>query len=321
MNSESAAIDRPIAPAIPLPVLIIFRGVGQVFFQGNSLSGFLFVLGIALSSPLMAIGIFIGSVIGAGVAWVRNYDRTELESGIFGFNSALVGCATLFLFRPGILTIALMIVGCIIAAVVTRMARLKVPFPTYTAPFVVVTWGVYLSGQALNLNPNPGASPVVPNLGSSFFVEAVTHGVGQVMFQASLWTGLFFLLGVAVSDRWHALLVFAGSAVGMHVALYHFTLGADAIDPERLITRTSFEVIQLGLYGYNATLAPVAIYLWKRSLVAPLLAMLLTVPLTELVPRLGLPALTAPFVLATWLVLALNWLENKWLAGSPSRIT
>ena len=28
---------------------------------------------------------------------------------------------------------------------------------------------------------------------------------------------------------------------------------------------------------------------------------------------LGLPALTAPFVLATWIVLALGWLESKYL--------
>jgi urea transporter len=42
------------------------------------------------------------------------------------------------------------------------------------------------------------------------------------------------------------------------------------------------------------------------------------VPLTELIPLAGLPALTAPFVLATWLVLALGWLESKWLKGRAS---
>ena len=42
-----------------------------------------------------------------------------------------------------------------------------------------------------------------------------------------------------------------------------------------------------------------------------MLGILLSVPLTELMPLLGLPALTAPFVLATWLVLLLGWLESK----------
>ena len=35
-------------------------------------------------------------------------------------------------------------------------------------------------------------------------VEAALHGVGQVMFQASLLTGVLFLVGIAVSDRRHA---------------------------------------------------------------------------------------------------------------------
>ena len=77
------------------------------------------------------------------------------------------------------------------------------------------------------------------------------------------------------------------------------------------------EVAALGLYGYNATLAAVALFLWRRSLIPPLLGILISVPLTEYFPMLGLPALTAPFVLATWLVLALGWLEAR-LFGPPA---
>jgi nitrilase len=42
------------------------------------------------------------------------------------------------------------------------------------------------------------------------------------------------------------------------------------------------------LYGYNATLAAIALFLWRRSLIAPLLGVLLSVPLTEYFPILGL---------------------------------
>ncbi len=76
----------------------------------------------------------------------------------------------------------------------------------------------------------------------------------------------------------------------------------------------------MGLYGYNATLAAVALFLWRRSFIAPLLGILLSVPLTELIPLVGLPALTAPFVLATWLVLAFGWLERR-LLGKSSTIS
>jgi urea transporter len=43
----------------------------------------------------------------------------------------------------------------------------------------------------------------------------------------------------------------------------------------------------------------------------PLLGILLSVPLTELVPMLGLPSLSAPNVLATWLVLLLGFVEER----------
>ena len=71
------------------------------------------------------------------------------------------------------------------------------------------------------------------------------------------------------------------------------------------------ENVALGLYGYNATLVAVALFLQKRTVILPLLGAVLSVPITDLVPMLGLPALTAPFVLATWLVIALRCARRK----------
>ena len=35
---------------------------------------------------------------------------------MYGFNSALVGIATLFFFRPGVVSVGLLVVGCVVAA-------------------------------------------------------------------------------------------------------------------------------------------------------------------------------------------------------------
>ncbi len=104
--------------------------------------------------------------------------------------------------------------------------------------------------------------------------------------------------------------------VGSHLV----TAAVRVLDPESLVDRSLLENVALGLYGYNATLAAVALFLWRRSLIYPILGILLSVPLTKLFPVIGLPALTAPFVLATWIVLALGWLEGKLFRGleSPS---
>ena len=147
---------------------------------------------------------------------------------------------------------------------------------------------------------------------------AVANGVGQVMFQASIWTALLFLVGIAdqrlASTRcW----VLAGSVVGMLVGSYHRDGRVEEPSTPRGSSIAAWlENVALGLYGYNATLAAVALFLWRRSLIPPLLGMLLSVLLTDLFPLLGLPALTAPFVLATWLVLALGWARDEVLPGA-----
>lgn len=318
MGTNDGGQPAPAGVAVPLPMLIVFRGIGQVFFQENALTGALFALGIALSLPGQAGGLLLGAVIGVATAAGLKFDKGELAAGIYGFNAALVGIATLFFFEPGAASIALLVVGSVVATVLTRLMRAYIPFPTYTTPFIVTTWGVFFLGKALGAVPVTSTTPLLANPALPFTVEATAHGIGQVMFQGSLWTGVLFLVGIAINDRRHAGLVLAGAVVGMLVAWHHTTETTRALDPERLIDRSLFDNIALGLYGYNATLAAVALHLWRRSLIAPLLGMMLSVPLTELVPLLGIPALTAPFVLATWAVLALGWLESKYLGDKPA---
>jgi len=302
---------------VPQPLRSVLRGVGQVFFQENALTGACFLVGIALSSPIMAVGGAVGASIGTAVARLLKFADVEVSSGIYGFNSTLVGIATLFFFRPGVMSSLLLLVGCLAATVLTWLARRHVPFPTYTAPFIVTTWVLFFLGKALSVSPVEPGGP----LEGAGVIQAVAHGVSQVMFQASLWTGLLFLVGIALSNWEHAVWVLVGSIVGMLVGSYHATAAARVLDPESLVERGLLDNVALGLYGYNATLAAVALLLWRRSLIPPLLGMLLSVLLTDLVPMLGLPALTAPFVLVTWLVLALGWLDRRLVrepAATPS---
>lgn len=318
-SEQPASSPQPGPPLLFL--LVLLRGIGQVFFQENALSGALFLAGIAVSSPLMALGAIVGAAIGPATAWLLTFDRGEWSAGIYGFNSTLVGIATLFFFQPGAASIGLLLVGCVVATVLTRLMRGHVPFPTYTTPFILTTWAVFFLGPSLGATRAESVEILVPAMGVGPAFEATAHGIGQVMFQASLWTGLLFLGGIAVNDQTHASWVLVGSVAGMLVAGYHLDAAERALDPERLVMRDQFENVALGLYGYNATLAAIALFLWRRSVIPPLLGIVLSVPLTELVPRLGLPALTAPFVLATWLVLSLGWLEAKLFQQTQSAVS
>ena len=121
-------------------------------------------------------------------------------------------------------------------------------------------------------------------------------GEAEIMFGSSTITGLLFLVGIALSNRKHALLTLLGTVVGTGFAFYHN-------DPAN--------TIRLGIYGYNAALAAVGIYLWRESLLLAILAPVISVPMTELFPKaLGLPALTAPFVAACWFVIAVGGLDR-----------
>src|SRR6478672_11004749 len=100
---------------IPEPLRSGLRGIGQVFFQENALTGACFILGIAVSSPSMATGAVVGSAIGTATAWLLKFDKGELSAGIYRFNATLMGIATLFFFRPGAASIALLAGGCVVA--------------------------------------------------------------------------------------------------------------------------------------------------------------------------------------------------------------
>ncbi len=317
VEGESAGLLGRITTAeasVPEPLRSILRGIGQVFFQENAVSGGLFVLGIFLGSPLMALGAVVGSALGYATGRVARFNRGDLAAGIHGFNPALVGIATFFFFGFGLQSLVLLAVGCVASTFVTFAMRRFLPFPTYTTPFIVVTWVLHAVGNGLGVAAAGGNLGLVPDPPLPFVVAASAHGVSQVMFQGSLWTALLFLAGIAAGNRGHAAWVLLGSIMGMLLASHNMTEATRSIDPEALVDRPLHENIALGLYGYNATLVPVALFLWRRAIVAPLLGIVLTVPIAELVPRLGVPALTAPFVIATWVVLALGKIESKFLS-------
>ncbi len=94
MANESVE-NKPQPVWTPVNFLrIVLRGLGQVMFQGHAGTGLLFLIGIAVASPLMMVGAVIGMIIGPIVAFLAGFDRQEIEKGIHGFNPSLVGIAT-----------------------------------------------------------------------------------------------------------------------------------------------------------------------------------------------------------------------------------
>ncbi len=256
--------------------------------QPSAFSGLLFLAGVWAASGLMAFGGVCGSV--AGVAAARWFAAAEddVRQGAYGFNGALVGIALLFFLSPGKLVYLLVVAGGVLSSALMRgMLRWGHVLPPLTAPFVLSAWIMlavaWVSGLPAASWAGEGAA-----LGS---VGAVLRGLGQVMFQGSWLSGLLFATGLALHSHKAMVWALIGSGVGLVAA--------------RLL---GFQepLAVAGVFGFNAALAGVALAGKPGARMAlPLAGALLTVPIIRGFQLAGLPALTAPFVLATWLMLAL----------------
>lgn len=276
-------------------VRIVLRGIGQVLFQDNAATGLLFLIGIVIESPWMAVGALMGAIIGPVTAALAGFNKEEIRDGIFGFNSVLLGTASLFYLQPWPLTWAFVVVGSIAAAFVTNLMRRHLSFSTFTAPFVVTTWILILVIHAIAGHPIDVVFPPASDAPVGF-LNIVLRGTAEIMFGANMLTGLCFIVGLAISNRMHALLALLGSLLGTILSFYHHNAIAN---------------INLGIYGYNAALVAIGVYLWRPSILISLLAAAITVPLTEYFPssQLGIPALTSPFVVAAWIVFLIGQIE------------
>jgi urea transporter len=269
-------------------------GVGQIMFQDSSITGLFFLLGIAVASPITALGGLVGAIIGTLCALVFRFNRKDIEDGLYGFNASLVGLAILFRFQPSPSVFGLILIGSIAATLLTYLMRTRIPFPTYTAPFIIVTWVVYFIASQIH------AAAVVAaghpeNLTEGNFAFAVLTGVSEVMFQANILTGALFLTGILLCSPRMAGWAVVGSMVGLLAGIAEHAPG---------------NTLGEGLYGYNGALAAMAMALYRPSLLLPIVAASLSAPITDRFPQLGVATLTAPFVLSCWFVIAIDHLDR-----------
>lgn len=287
----------------------VLRGISQVMLQNNSYTGMLFLLGISLHSGLQALGVFIGALISTLTALALGVDKAEIHTGLQGFNGALVGLALLIFLQPTSLTWLTLVLAAAFSTLVTlAFKRLLASWqlPAFTAPFVLVSWCLFLSNARFGRLESTQLLPTA-GLPSSTWVEGVVtwqvllegtfNGIGQVFFQGSFVAGLVFLFALVINSRLSALLALVGSLTGVLVA---WLWGASA------------EAIQVGAFGFNGVLVGIALAVfWQtftwRDVLLTTLALLITpfvyAALSAALEPLGMPALTLAFVLVTWLTL------------------
>ncbi len=270
------------------------RCFGQVMLQGNAITGLLFLLGIGLSSPIMLLGSIVATVSGLFMAQRCTFDSSGIELGLYGFNAALVGIAVFYFLSLSLTSLLFVIVGGFFSTLLTHLLRTRlVSLPALTTPFVVTTWLILLYADYLGLSTIVVSSPaVVDSISFVDYFLATMRGLAQVMLQDSWLCGVIFLCALAFNSAKAAIWALTGSAIGGLVAIaFSF----------------SQEMVVLGIYGFNSCLVALALAVsYPQKYWLLMIAILVSVLLTRVFEEVSLPALTAPFILTTWLMMIFN---------------
>lgn len=286
------------------------KGISQVILIENAISGLIILAAITMADYSLGIIALISAMIGTFIGYAGLKDKSAAIKGLFGYNSVLTGLA-LLLFLEGSQRWVYAILGAAVAALVTAaIMHILINFglPTLTFPYIIFTWSFLFASfhlRAVKLSPTVEPQDITSlNLSqkeeSIEWLHGLVGGIGQVYFVEYFMSGLLILLAVFWSSWRLGLYTITGTVIGWLTA---FFLGAE------------INMMNSGLYGFNAVLTIIAVSAVLSSaqrksvnILMGIIAAVLTVPVaagfnTWLYPY-GLPALTMPFVLVTWVVIA-----------------
>lgn len=273
-------------------LLILGRGIGQVMFQNNALSGLLMLIGIFLNSWQMGLLAVSGNIISTLTARISGYDCDDIKNGLYGFNGTLVGIAVGVFMLLTVSSLMLMAIASCASTYIARFFNMQRMLPGFTTLFILSVW--MLLGLCSWLMPDMllVSDTETPASSSINYLQCFSMGIGQVMFQGNMMTGLFFLAGILVNSRNTAVYTILGALLPLLLATL---LGVDS------------EALNMGLMGYNGVLCALALggKSWMSCIWAAC-SVLLSVVLQIVGMNWGIITLTAPFVLSVWLTMGIK---------------
>jgi len=290
------------------------RGIGQVIFANNPVSGLLIVLAMTIQSSWLGLLALLGTVAATGTAMLLNQiplgspeaNRGMIQNGIFGLNGTLVGAATAFFGAFGngswnvVWLAAVMVLSALSALAMQtvgvwfasrfRVAPLGIPFTIVMMTFFVL---IAIAPQSLFDLGSPPAPFPEGAIDGSRLLQSLPVSMAQTYFSSNLTSVVLVILAIAICTP-------IGAFVGLLGCAMYLLAG--------LVLQAKPDEIYLGLWGYNAVLTAIAIggtfYTPTRFSIAlaALGAFLASVLRWVFVPwfsAVGLPILAVPFVIVT----------------------
>jgi len=265
------------------------RAIGQIVLQRNAATGALLFLAVLCASPRLACGLLIGTLTGNVISVIiEDSDAPAFRDDLYGFNGALAALAAFTFIGDVSQAAAVAIVAAMLATFLANklshvLSRHRLPI--FSSPAIIVTWcWLPLFAERGDTGASPQvAAGVIPMLQAAF------AGLAPITFATGALAGGLIAAGLFASRPSQAGWALAGSALG---AMLHGVGGA------------SDAVVLSGACGFNAALAALAAAPLGRRYA--LVAIVAAVLIERVIDCVGIAALTAPFVLASWAVIALR---------------
>ncbi|XP_009875158.1 PREDICTED: urea transporter 2 [Apaloderma vittatum] len=294
----------------------VLRGISQVMFVNNPLSGLIVVAGFLVQNPWWTLTGCLGTVVSTLTALMLGQERSAIAAGLYSYNGVLVGLLMAVFSAKGdyhwwlLLPVALVSMTCPVFTSALGSVFCKWDLPVFTLPFnLALTLYLAASGPHNLFFPTSviQSATATPNITWTdaelpMLLQSIPVGVGQVYGCDNPWTGGIFLIALFISSPLICLHAAIGSAVGMLAALS---------------LATPFSKIYSGLWGYNSSLSCVAIggmfyaFTWQTHLLAVACALFsayVGAAVTNMLSVFGVPSGTWSFCLSalTFLLITTN---------------
>ncbi|NJI12638.1 urea transporter [Staphylococcus agnetis] len=292
---------------MPLPLQSFLKNISQVVLLENVWTGLLILIALWIGDWKVGLAAMIGSAISLVTAPWFGYTREEIHAGLAGFNSVLVAIGLTIFMVMTWQTVMVCLIATIIAMPLAKSMQTvlrRYQLPELTTPFVLVTWMVLLMNQQFAFLKS--TVKVLPLKHTATIdvtqplhpVIAFFNSMSQIFLVENVVSGILIIIAFFIASRWTGFFVIIANVLSM---LFVYVLGTDAI------------AFSHGLLGYNIILTVIAVAVTFRSLTRyhRYLILVLVIVLTPMIygatatllEPFGIPILTLPFIIVTWILL------------------
>ena len=183
----------------------VLRGMAQILFCSNPISGLFFIIGAFAFSTQAGVLCLIGLITATAVAEWKKYDPHFIHSGLYGYNGALVGIFWLYFGKMTLLLFILLVLGSAASVIVQhyllyKMTENRFSLPSLSLSSLFIVWGSLLFAYAADIVPYP--LPIEPlRVTLTDFLSYSDYEMTQQFLLKNAGGLILFMIGIFINSR------------------------------------------------------------------------------------------------------------------------